>query len=64
MRPANQRETGRTLRGKFYRGMAMREGVRRLWKLVNQVDYYQHIRDNMKMWNRAQYKIQQTEGYY
>ena len=44
--------------------MVMREGVRRLWKLVNQVDYYQHIRDNMKMWNRAQYKIQQTEGYY
>ena len=22
------------------------------------------IRYNMEMWNRAQYKIQQTEGYY
>ena len=44
--------------------MAMREGVRRLWKLVNLVYYYQHRRDNMKMWNRAQFKIQQTEGYY
>ena len=35
------------------RGMIMREGVRRLWRKVNYLDYYQHIRDNMKMWNRA-----------
>ena len=37
------------------------EGVRRLWKLVNQVDYQEHIKDNMEMWNRVQHKIQQTE---
>ena len=30
-----ERWTRRTLRGKLHRGMAMREGVRRLWKLVN-----------------------------
>ena len=30
--PTNER---RTLRGTLHRGMAMREGVRRLWKLVN-----------------------------
>ena len=30
--PTNER---RTLRGTLHRGMAVREGVRRLWKLVN-----------------------------
>ena len=34
-RSEKERWTRWTLRGKLHRGMAMREGVRRLWKLVN-----------------------------
>ena len=36
----------------------------KLWKLSNNINYYGDVKKNMKIWDRAQHKIQQTGRYY